>query len=195
MSRYLTKYEQETIVNFNRAEEIAYVFTYDKSWQRHMGKTLGVKATKDNGFGGRSYEVPKKWIRLPRAPNDYVVRPGSIGHDSRGIGEYNTLLLQPGNSSAGLVHNSPDQARISPPMAIVHGILKNLIPAVSDVSFPLHIAFYSKGGTVIDRRFKRHGQSWTTEGVNNLLKLRILWYSGIIRAPGMSSGQNSKAVG
>ncbi len=31
--------------------------------------------------------------------------------------------------------------------------------------------------TVIDRRFKRHGQSWTTEGVNNLLKLRILRYN------------------
>ena len=32
---------------------------------------------------------------------------------------------------------------------------------------------------VIDRRFKRHGQSWTTEGVNNLLKLRTLWYNKI----------------
>jgi hypothetical protein len=31
--------------------------------------------------------------------------------------------------------------------------------------------------TVIDRRFKRHGQSWTTEGVNNLLKLRTFWYN------------------
>jgi hypothetical protein len=31
--------------------------------------------------------------------------------------------------------------------------------------------------TVIDRRFKRYGQSWTTEGVNNLLKLRTLWYN------------------
>ena len=31
--------------------------------------------------------------------------------------------------------------------------------------------------TVIDRRFKRHGQSWTTEGVNNLLKLRTLRYN------------------
>jgi hypothetical protein len=30
--------------------------------------------------------------------------------------------------------------------------------------------------TVIGRRFKKHGMSWTTEGVNNLLKLRILWY-------------------
>ena len=30
---------------------------------------------------------------------------------------------------------------------------------------------------VVDRRFKRYGQSWTTEGVNNLLKLRTLWYN------------------
>ena len=30
---------------------------------------------------------------------------------------------------------------------------------------------------VVDRRFKRCGQSWTTEGVNNLLKLRTLWYN------------------
>lgn len=31
--------------------------------------------------------------------------------------------------------------------------------------------------TVIDRRFKRHGQSWTTKGVNNLLKLRTLRFN------------------
>ena len=31
--------------------------------------------------------------------------------------------------------------------------------------------------TVIDRRFKRHGQSWSNEEVNNLLKLRTLWYN------------------
>jgi hypothetical protein len=30
---------------------------------------------------------------------------------------------------------------------------------------------------VIDRRFKKHGMSWTTEGINNLLKLRTLWYN------------------
>jgi hypothetical protein len=29
---------------------------------------------------------------------------------------------------------------------------------------------------VISRRFKKQGMSWTTEGVNNLLKLRTLWY-------------------
>ena len=68
MSRYLTKYEQETIVNFNRAEEIAYVFTYDKSWQRHIENKLGIKPTEANGFGGRSYTVPKKCIKPPLAP-------------------------------------------------------------------------------------------------------------------------------
>ena len=31
--------------------------------------------------------------------------------------------------------------------------------------------------TVIGRRFKKHGMSWTTKGVNNLLKLRTLWYN------------------
>lgn len=30
---------------------------------------------------------------------------------------------------------------------------------------------------VIDRRFKKHGMSWTTEGVNNFLKLRTLCYN------------------
>ena len=30
--------------------------------------------------------------------------------------------------------------------------------------------------TVIGRRFKKQGMRWTTEGVNNLLKLRILCY-------------------
>ena len=29
---------------------------------------------------------------------------------------------------------------------------------------------------VIGRRFKRQGMSWTREGANNLLKLRILCY-------------------
>lgn len=32
-------------------------------------------------------------------------------------------------------------------------------------------------GTVVDRRFKKHGQRWTTKGVNNLLKLRMLCYN------------------
>jgi len=29
MSRKLTNYEQETIINFNKAEDAAYIFTYE----------------------------------------------------------------------------------------------------------------------------------------------------------------------
>jgi len=30
---------------------------------------------------------------------------------------------------------------------------------------------------VIGRRFKKHGMSWTKEGADNPLKLRMLWYN------------------
>lgn len=64
----LTKYEQETIINFNREESIAYIFTYERTWQRYIEKRLGIRPTEDNGFGGRSYVVPKKSIKPPRLP-------------------------------------------------------------------------------------------------------------------------------
>jgi len=34
-----------------------------------------------------------------------------------------------------------------------------------------------KVDVVIDRRFKKHDMSWATEGANNLLKLRTLYYN------------------
>lgn len=68
MSRTLSNYEKETIVNFNKAEDVAYIFTYEKTWQQHFEKKLGLKPTMDNGFGGKEYEIEKKRIRPPRAP-------------------------------------------------------------------------------------------------------------------------------
>jgi hypothetical protein len=68
MSRRLTSYEMETIVNFNEAEAVAYIFTYDKAWQRRIEKKLGITPYEDNGYGGRSYVVPKKSVRPPVAP-------------------------------------------------------------------------------------------------------------------------------
>jgi len=68
MPKTLTNYEQETIINFNKAEDIACVFTYEKTWQKHLEGKLNLKPVMDNGFGGRSYEVPKKMIKPPRAP-------------------------------------------------------------------------------------------------------------------------------
>ncbi len=68
MTRRLTSYEQETIINFNKAEDIAYIFTYEKTWQKHLEKKLGLKPTLDNGYGGKGYELPKSRIKPPRAP-------------------------------------------------------------------------------------------------------------------------------
>ena len=68
MPRNLTNYEQETIINFNKAEDIAYIFTYEKTWQQHLEKKLGLKPLYDNSFRGREYELPKKMIKPPGAP-------------------------------------------------------------------------------------------------------------------------------
>ncbi len=68
MPRRLSSFEQETIINFNKAEDIAYIFTYEKTWQQHLEKRLGLKPTMDNGFSGKEYEIDKRRIRPPRAP-------------------------------------------------------------------------------------------------------------------------------
>ena len=68
MTRRLTNYEKETIINFNEADNIASIFTCNKSWQKHLEKRLGLRPIMDNGYGGRGYEIPKKRIRPPRAP-------------------------------------------------------------------------------------------------------------------------------
>ena len=66
--RNLSGYERETIINFNEAEATAWVFTYSRSWQRHLEVKLGLRPVMDNGFGGKEYEIYKKRIRPPRAP-------------------------------------------------------------------------------------------------------------------------------
>ena len=64
----LTKQERETIITFNQEEETAFVFTYERSWQKQFEQNLGYKPTHQDGQGGREYEIPKKMIKMPRAP-------------------------------------------------------------------------------------------------------------------------------
>ncbi|MDY7028745.1 MAG: hypothetical protein SVR04_10655 [Spirochaetota bacterium] len=64
----LTGYEKETIINFNEAEEIASIFTYNKVWQKHLEQKLGLKPVMENSAGGKEYAIPKKRIRPPRPP-------------------------------------------------------------------------------------------------------------------------------
>lgn len=63
----LSKQEQETIINFNQAEDTAYIYTCSKSWMHHMEKVLGLKPTEIHSYA-RDYECPKAWIRKPRKP-------------------------------------------------------------------------------------------------------------------------------
>jgi hypothetical protein len=66
MTERLSRYERETIINFNEGEDIASIFTYNKSWQRHLESKLGLKPIMDNGFGGKEYQISKKRIPMPR---------------------------------------------------------------------------------------------------------------------------------
>jgi len=63
----LSLVEQETIILFNKGEEMASIFTYESSWQRRLEERLGLKPVEDNGSGGKTYELPKKVIKPPRA--------------------------------------------------------------------------------------------------------------------------------
>ncbi len=60
--------EQETIITFNKEDAEAHVFTYEETWQRHFEKTLGIKPETENGFGGKSYSIDKKRIKMPHLP-------------------------------------------------------------------------------------------------------------------------------
>lgn len=64
----LTNEERETIISFDETPADAVIFTYTKAWQAHLENQLGLKATMDNGYGGKEYRVPKKRIRMPLVP-------------------------------------------------------------------------------------------------------------------------------
>ena len=61
----LTKYEQETIINYNQGEDVAYIYTCSKALMRHLEKVLNLEPTAIYSYG-REYECPKEWIRRPR---------------------------------------------------------------------------------------------------------------------------------
>ena len=65
--RRLSNAEQETIICFDKESKTASIFTYEKTWQKHLEKKLGLKPVKDNGFGGREYLIGKDRISMPRA--------------------------------------------------------------------------------------------------------------------------------
>jgi len=70
----LSLLEQETIINFNREEAEATIYTHDPSLKRKLDKLCStipdiyIKRS-DNGAGGVTYALPKNLIsvRTPRA--------------------------------------------------------------------------------------------------------------------------------
>ena len=59
--------EKETLISFDETPADALIFTYNKRWQTHLEKKLGLKPIMNNGFGGKEYRIPKKKIRMPLA--------------------------------------------------------------------------------------------------------------------------------
>ena len=70
----LTKLEQETIISFNEFEREAYIFTYNKVWQNHLERKLGLKPKYINEHGGKEYSILKTRISLPRAKRQYSTK-------------------------------------------------------------------------------------------------------------------------
>jgi len=63
-SNGLSLFDKETIINFNKGDKEAYIFTYEKPWQTFF-KHKGVKPYDEDGCGGKSYVIDKKSIQMP----------------------------------------------------------------------------------------------------------------------------------
>lgn len=72
----LTRYEMETILNFNEEEQTASVYTHNKALRRKLDKLAqdrpGECRLVKTGHDGKAadYTIPKGWIRIhpPRVP-------------------------------------------------------------------------------------------------------------------------------
>lgn len=73
----ISKVEQETIILFNEAEKIASVYTYNGKLKRKLGDMAEkfpdqVKLTKEEPYGGVTYEIPKTLISIRQPTSDKV---------------------------------------------------------------------------------------------------------------------------
>ncbi len=65
----LTRYEKETIVNWNEAESSASVYTFNRALQEQLLQACldypgQASCTADNGCGGLTFSLPKKWVKV-----------------------------------------------------------------------------------------------------------------------------------
>lgn len=69
MKQKLTKYEKETIINFNQDEDFASVYTCDEAWIRAMDKLVkkDSRASEDKEKRdeySKTYIIPKKAVKV-----------------------------------------------------------------------------------------------------------------------------------
>ncbi len=69
--------EQETVITFNRVDDVAKVFTYEPALIRQLTKR-GVKPDRIEPEGGHAFTVPKLWVsvrprRKGQAPSPQAV--------------------------------------------------------------------------------------------------------------------------
>jgi thiamine monophosphate kinase len=63
----LSKYEQETIINYNQEEDYAYCYTFDPKLIRKLDNLCSKSSTitvEKEGNGCKEYKFPKKWVKV-----------------------------------------------------------------------------------------------------------------------------------
>ena len=66
---HLTKYEQETILNYNREEQDAAIYTHDPKLKRRLAEFASkhpevARLESRNGFGGETYVIDKRRVSI-----------------------------------------------------------------------------------------------------------------------------------
>lgn len=65
----LSNYEKESIILWNEAEKTASIYTHNAALQEQLAALCEshpeqVRRTEDNGHGGLTFELPKKWLKI-----------------------------------------------------------------------------------------------------------------------------------
>ena len=81
----LTNIEKETVINFNEAERTASIYTHNEALKHQLLELCQthpaqVRQTAANAWGGLTFELPKKWLRVtpPRGQNESEQAKGRL---------------------------------------------------------------------------------------------------------------------
>ena len=113
---HLTKYEQETIINFNEAEATASVYTYNQALQRKFKRLAQERPQECVLDEPRDYSgalvctIPKRWIKI--TPTRILSEKQKA--QLREAGESTFLFENNGNDRQGKTTNSNSEGSYTP---------------------------------------------------------------------------------